>query len=150
MQQSANSAELPKVEKSTGGLPMPFARVKSNVNESNTITPPISNSVPLAPPPSMTNAPKSSEVYDSSEQVLETNELGNSQELVISMLKEINNSLVPTDSAKVEEIGKRLSILEVMWADGKIDDKLKSLLAKTAQGWLLALHFSFNFYNSLK
>lgn len=131
---SSNSAQLPKVEKSTAGLPMPFARVKSNASESNSVAP-ISNSVPLAPPPSMTNAPKPSEGCESSEKVYdETNNLGNSQELVMSILKEINKSLVSTDNTKVEEIEKRLSVLESMWTDGKIDDKLKTLLAKTARG----------------
>ncbi|KAG4077732.1 hypothetical protein HA402_011161 [Bradysia odoriphaga] len=135
MQSSSNSAELPKVEKSTAGLPMPFARVKSSANESNK-APPAINNVPLAPPPSVTNAFKSPEGCESSAKVpgaFETNESGNSEDLVLSTLKEINKSLESTDSAKFEEIEKRLSILEVMWTDGKIDDKLKSLLAKTAR-----------------
>ncbi len=133
---SPSSAELPKVESSGAGLPMPFARVKLNVNESNT-APVISNIVPLQPPPSMTSVPKSSESdkeLNCPSTVTETNDLRNSQELVMNTLREVNESLISTDSVKVEEIEKRINVLEAMWIDGKIDDKLKALLLNTAKG----------------
>lgn len=130
IQSSVQSANLPKVESSGAGLPMPFARVKLNIVESN--TPPPSNSLPLLPPPSMTIVPKPSE--SSTSVVSEQNELGNSFELVMSTLREINESVASTDSSKVDEIEKRLNVLETLWMDGKIDDKLKILLVNTAKG----------------
>lgn len=114
---------------------MPFAKVKLNVIDTNTV--PVISSVPLQPPPSMTNVPKPSEIdtdLNYSSIASEKNELGNSFELVMNTLREINDSLASTDSSKVEEIEKRLNILEAMWTDGKIDDKLKNLLMNTAKG----------------
>jgi len=134
IQSSGSSTDLPKVERSGAGLPMPFAKVKPNAYESNTI--PVMNSVPLQPPPSMPSVVKSCESEkesNSSSVLLDEKELGNSLEVVMNTLREINESLAATDSAKVEEIEKRLNILEVMWADGKIDDKLKILLMNTAK-----------------
>lgn len=114
---------------------MPFARVKLNVSESNTV--PVISSIPFQPPPSMKSVPKpceSNKELDVSSVATEKSEMGNSFELVMNTLKEINESLVSTDSTKVEEIEKRLNILETMWTDGKIDDKLKTLLVNTAKG----------------
>lgn len=142
MQSSSNSTELPKVESSGAGLPMPFARVKLNVNEVTTV--PVISNVPLLPPPSMTSIPKScesGEELNCSSAVSDKNESGDSLELVMNSLKEINGSLVSTDSPKVEEIDKRLNVLETMWTDGKIDDKLKILLAKTARGTVVLIIF---------
>lgn len=138
MQTSVKQTDLPKVEKSGAGLPMPFARIKLNVTELG--TPPATVSGPLQPPPSMTSAPKScesnKELNDAST-VCETSDVGNSLELVMKTLRDINESLVSTDSSKVEEIEKRLNILQAMWTDGKLDDKLKVLLVTTAKGKFL-------------
>lgn len=133
---SSNATELPKVESSAAGLPMPFARVKVNANEA-TAAPATIGSVPLQPPPaSMTNAPKS---YDKNEvnvlvAATEKIEIGNAQEVVMGTLRDVNQSLAAANATKVEEIAKRLAVLETMWSEGKIDDKLKVLLSNTARG----------------
>lgn len=146
IQASDNSAALPKMEISGAGLPMPFAKVKLNVNDSSA-TVPVINNVPLQPPPSsMTSLQKPCEsVKESNYSSNLSEKLGNSLEPVMDTLREINGALASTDSSKVEEIDKRLKILETMWTDGKIDDKLKILLVNTAKGRVFSIKFSANF-----
>lgn len=146
MQSSSNPTQLPKVESSGAGLPMPFARVKSNINQSDT-APVTIGSVALQPPPSMTMVPKSCEgtmEINGSVAIADSNELGDAQESVMNMLNEINQSLASTDATKVEEIGKRLNTLETLWVEGRIDDKLKTLLANTAKGMFVCMRLNYS------
>lgn len=125
------------MEKSGGGLPLPFAKVKLNKAEQGAV--PVMSNIPLQPPPSVTHESKPCEndqEINYASVIPQNDEIGNSYEFVMQTLKGINESLASTDSSKVEEIDKRLNILEHLWTDGKIDDKLKHLLVKTAEGTL--------------
>lgn len=154
IQSSAKSDELPKVEKSGGlggGLPLPFAKVQQTVIESNTV--PVTSSLPLPPPPSMTNETKSCESNpessSSSDLPQKTDDIGNSYDFVMKTLRESNMSLMSTDRSKVEEIDKRLNMLDAMWTDEKIDDKLKVLLVKSAEGSVYRYFFFKTFLNDV-
>lgn len=134
MQSNAQSSELPKVEKSGGGLPLPFAKVKPNAEPSN-VTPVLSHHLPQLPPSMMSDSKQiesDNQHLDHSSTICQENELQNSQEIVMKTLRGMNESL--NDTSKIEEIDKRLNILDAMWTDGEINDKLKISLVKTVEG----------------
>lgn len=131
--QSSDIATRTKVQTSSAGLPMPFARVKQQP------PPPLQSSLPAFTTPLLLPAnrpppPKADSFTTPEDPSLEPIiEPEVSHTVTLQTLHTILKSLTGLDKAKLDEIEKRLGLLNTMWLENQLDSKLQLRLAKITE-----------------
>lgn len=146
--QSSDIAANTKVQTSSAGLPMPFARVKQQPPPPE---PSASTAVklPLLPPANRPPPPKA-------ESILPAHHVDNpihepivdpevSHAKTIQTLQTILKSVTGLDAVKSDEIEKRLGVLSTMWLDNRLDSKLQLRLAQISECKLRESHITPHF-----
>ena len=137
--QSSAAVGGSKVQTSAAGLPMPFARVKSQPpppimpNAESPVFSPTSLPPPKLPV-SATNADTFLKPTPSPPPPADSTTDISSPQVMLEQIQNFAKTLTSLDYTKLEEIQKRLDIINSMWLDNSFDDSLKTKLVKIGNG----------------
>lgn len=143
--QTSDIAANTKVQTSSAGLPMPFARVKQQPpppaqSMSTAVTPPTLLPANLPPPPKAESLIPAHHLDDSIPEPIANLEV--SHTTTLHTLQTILKSLTGLDSVKTNEIEKRLVVLSTMWLQNRFDSRLQLLLAQISECKHLESHIT--------
>lgn len=132
--QSSEVAAATKVQTSSGGLPMPFARVKQQPpppTSANAMQTPLSTNLPppkMPPTDIIASATPPTELAEAiTDEVTEVS-LDSTMNIFKSALDELS-----LDVSKHDEIEKRIAILKEQWLNDRIDKRLQQRLSRIAE-----------------